>query len=237
MPSAENTQTSRHNQATTRPFDETARNYDQWYESARGAMYDRLEKDAFDRLLAQQNHGEKLLEIGCGTGHWSACLSEKGFSVTGIDLSEKMIEIARNKHIPHCRFQVADGANLPFDDNTFDVVAAITALEFTRDAQKIIGEMARCLKPHGRLLFGMLNSLSVYNRKKQIKGQSIIAGARLFAPQELKNLLQDFGSVRMQVAGFVPKSASLIWTAPACEFFCRLIGSNKGAFITVEVKR
>ena len=80
-------------------FDSVADTYDKWYDTAEGAMYDRLEKKALSRYLPQNAQGMKLLEIGCGTGHWSQFFSEHGFEVTGVDVSGRMIEIAENKHI------------------------------------------------------------------------------------------------------------------------------------------
>jgi len=78
-------------------FNKLADSYDSWYNSSVGQMYDRLEKKAFDSLLGNYNNGKQLLEIGCGTGHWSRFFSEKGFEVTGIDISEKMINTANKK--------------------------------------------------------------------------------------------------------------------------------------------
>ena len=50
-------------------FDKLADSYDNWYGSAAGQMYDRLEKKTFDSLAGDHNNGKQLLEIGCGTGH------------------------------------------------------------------------------------------------------------------------------------------------------------------------
>ena len=55
--------------ATRFNFDKVADSYDGWYDSASGAMYDRLEKKAVSRYLRQNAQEMKLLEVGCGTGH------------------------------------------------------------------------------------------------------------------------------------------------------------------------
>jgi ubiquinone/menaquinone biosynthesis C-methylase UbiE len=199
-------------------------------------MYDRLEKKALDSLIGSHNNGKQLLEVGCGTGHWSRYFSVKGFEVTGIDISEKMIETAGKKNIPNCHFQVADGRSLSFFDNSFDVAAAITTLEFSENSEKIISEMARCVKPKGRLLFGVLNSLSFYNQKRQNNTESVYAYAQLFSPQQLQNLLEPFGKVSMKICGFVLRNRWLIWLSPFWESLCRVVGSKKGAFIAAEVQ-
>ena len=66
---------------TSYDFGKLADIYDNWYGSAVGQMYDRLEKKTLDSLVGSHNNGKQLLDIGCGTGHWSRYFSEKGFEV------------------------------------------------------------------------------------------------------------------------------------------------------------
>lgn len=217
-------------------FGKKAESYDSWYNSPAGAMFDKFEKKAFDNLLADYTGGREMLEVGCGTGHWSEYFSRKGFKVTGVDISEKMVEVAGKKEIPGCSFQAGDAENLDFFDNSFDIAAAVTVLEFVQDSERVVSEMARCVKPDGKLLFGVLNSLSAYNRRKQTDKESIYAYANLFSPGQLKKLLEKFGQVEMQTAGFVLQNKNLIWISPLREFLSRLGGSKKGAFIAAEVQ-
>ena len=65
--------------------------------------------------------GEKILDLGCGSGRFYKVLKEKEISYFGIDFSEKLIEIAKQKY-PKGRFQVADILNLPFPNNYFDKI-------------------------------------------------------------------------------------------------------------------
>ena len=217
-------------------FDKLADSYDKWYDSAAGQMYDRLEKKAFDSLAGECNNGKQLLEIGCGTGHWSRYFSEKEFEVTGIDISREMIATASKKNIPHCHFQAGDGQNLSFFDNSFDAAAAITTLEFSENPERIITEMARCVKPKGKLLFGVLNFLCPYNQKRQNNTEGMYAYAQLFSPQQLRCMLEQYGTVRLKVTGFVVRKKWPLWLTPFWELLCRKIGSKKGAFIAAEVK-
>jgi ubiquinone/menaquinone biosynthesis C-methylase UbiE len=84
------------NEPSRYDFDSVATTYDKWYETAEGKMYDRLEKKAISRYLQHIVAGMKLLEVGCGTGHWSQFFSNCGFEVIGIDISEPMITAAKN---------------------------------------------------------------------------------------------------------------------------------------------
>ena len=200
-------------------------------------MYDRLEKKAIVRYLSPHAKGEKLLEVGCGTGHWSRFFSEYGFEVTGVDVSQRMIDIAKSKNISNASFQVADGHFLPFADETFDVTAAITTLEFVRDAKAVVREMVRCTrKPAGQLLIGTLNVLARLNRNRKQKTESEYAKAQLFSPTQLKLLLEPFGRLTMITAGFVPKQKLFLPLAPVIDTLGCILNIPYGVFIAAEVR-
>jgi len=217
-------------------FDLIADSYDSWYAGRRGAMYDRLEKKAIIRYLPTHAKGEKLLEVGCGTGHWSQFFSGYGFEVTGVDVSQRMIDTAKSKNISDASFQVADGHSLPFADGTFDITAAVTILEFVRDAELVLREMVRCTRKSGRILLGVLNELSKVNRQKANSPESPYSAARLFSPIELKEFLEPFGQVEITVAGFVPTQSWLMPFGPWFDRIARMYGSQKGAFIAAVIK-
>ncbi len=218
-------------------FDLIADSYDSWYAGRRGAMYNRLEKKAIIRFLPPHVRGEKLLEVGCGTGHWSRFFSEYGFEVTGVDVSQHMIDIAKSKNISDASFQVADGHSLPFAEGTFDITAAITTLEFVRDAKEVVREMVRCTrKPAGKLLIGTLNVLARLNRNRKQKPESVYAQAQLFSPTQLKKLLEPFGRLTMVTTGFVPKQKLFLPLAPVIDMLGCLLHIPYGVFITAEVR-
>lgn len=218
-------------------FEQKADNYDRWYHTYRGAMYDKLEKKVFDRLLAKANYGKNLIEIGCGTGHWSRFFSLKGFKVTGIDISGEMIKVARSKNIANSRFEVGDGESIPFEDESFDLAVAITTLEFTANPRRMLSEMARCVKkPGGKLIVGVLNALSSYNQERKDKSSSVYSSANLFYPEQIKELLQQFGRTQILIAGFAPQRSWLLWLSPLSELMGHLISSRRGAFIAAKVE-
>jgi ubiquinone/menaquinone biosynthesis C-methylase UbiE len=234
---ADNTDAMQQQSASHFDFDKVADSYDRWYDSARGAMYDRLEKQAFGGLLPDITKGNRLLEVGCGTGHWSRYFSDKGFEVTGIDVSIEMIKIAKARNIANSHFQVADGESLPFADNSFDVAAAIATLEFVRDAEVVVREMVRCTyKLGGRLLIGVLNELARLNRNRKQRPESLYAKARLFSPRELKQLLVRYGEACVVTAGFTPRQKHLLPLSPLIDTVGRLLHIPYGAFIAAEVR-
>ena len=218
-------------------FDNIAEQYDRWYDTPHGALYDHIEKKAIHKLLRDPNEGKRLLEVGCGTGHWSTFFSAIGYEVVGIDISKRMITTAKNKNIVRSSFYVMDGHRMSFADKSFDLAAAITTLEFAPDPAIIIAEMVRCVrKPGGNLLFGVLNALSEYNQERKNEAGSPYASANLFSPEQLRGLLEPWGQVQMVIAGFAPRRGGLLALAPVYEFAGRFVKSQKGAFIAAKVQ-
>ena len=217
-------------------FGQLAASYDEWYEKPMGRAYDALERRAVGRTLPRRASGARLLDVGCGTGHWSAFFSEHGFVVTGVDVSPEMIAFARQKRIANAFFQVADAHALPFEGRRFDVTAAITTLEFVRDAEAVVHEMARCTRcPGGVLLVGELNALAGVNVRRKEAREPPYADARFFSPEDLKALLTPYGKARVAATTFVPRATWALALSPLTDLVGRLLHSPYGALLVGEV--
>ena len=92
-------------------YNEIANEYDQWYDTPLGKQIDAWEKKLFS-LHLEKLHTKQLLEIGAGTGHWTQFFAKNGFSVTGIDIAEKMLEQAKQKNIPNAHFETISAESL-----------------------------------------------------------------------------------------------------------------------------
>ena len=100
-------------------------------------------------LLAAQP-GERILDIGCGTGHLTAKIAASGAEVTGMDRSAEMVRQAREAY-PEIRFEVADATNIPLEGG-FDAVFSNATLHWIKEPEKVVAEISRLLKPDGRLV-------------------------------------------------------------------------------------
>ena len=96
--------------------------------------------------------GQRWLDIGCGTGVFTELISEKAApsEIVAIDPAPAQILYAREKPVAaRADFRIADAAELPFDDASFDVVASALVINFIPEREKAIAEMRRVTRPGG----------------------------------------------------------------------------------------
>jgi len=192
-------------------FDNDASTYDQWYTTPLGKHADEVET-RFAMHLLKPFPGMRILDVGCGTGNFSLKLARLGCSVTGIDISEKMLTFAREKaqkeQLP-VEFMPMDASDLEFPEEAFDAVVSIVVLEFMQNQQKTLDEMFRVLKKGGKLLVGTINRESdwgeMYLRLAE-KKDTVFRHARLRTLDELETFRpSDF--VSAEECLFVPPDA------------------------------
>jgi ubiquinone/menaquinone biosynthesis C-methylase UbiE len=95
--------------------------------------------------------GGTAVDAGCGTGRLAALLAEQGHAVTGVDSSEPMLELARDR-VPGARFLVGDLTALPLPDDSSDVATTGLALTHVPDLEPVLMEFARVLRPGGQAI-------------------------------------------------------------------------------------
>lgn len=100
--------------------------------------------------IVQVKQGEKLLDVGCGTGDLTNVLHGLVADVVGIDYSRSMIEQAREKY-PQLTFRVADAAHLDYE-NEFDIVFSNAALHWMKTPEPVVASIYNSLKPGGRFV-------------------------------------------------------------------------------------
>jgi len=178
-------------------FDKEAINYDNWYETKIGKHVDRVETDCAFNLF-QVKPGMHILDVGCGTGNFSLKLAQKGASVVGIDISEKMLTIARKRAMQEevsIEFKKMDSLNLQFPDNYFDGVFSMATIEFISDSRKMIAEMFRVCNKGGPILVGTINRESDWGRLYQDpefqKNVPVFKNADFKSPEDLSKIKED----------------------------------------------
>ncbi|WP_449537721.1 class I SAM-dependent methyltransferase [Ferdinandcohnia sp. Marseille-Q9671] len=100
--------------------------------------------------LVNPTNGERILDLGCGTGDLANKLHEMGVKVLGVDKSENMIKQASQKY-PHLSFQVHDATNLDFECE-FDAVFSNATLHWVKPALNVLHTVHKSLKQGGRFV-------------------------------------------------------------------------------------
>jgi ubiquinone/menaquinone biosynthesis C-methylase UbiE len=117
--------------------------------------------EEIDRILNSLPEDARVLDLGCGTGHFSSYIKSRGYSVTGLDPSTKMLGYAR-ENFPDITFVEGYSNALPFEDNYFDLIISIEVLRYL-DADivfKSYQEIMRTLKPGGKTFITHVNGLA-----------------------------------------------------------------------------
>jgi ubiquinone/menaquinone biosynthesis C-methylase UbiE len=167
-----------------------ARLYESWYKSHGGkAMQTFLEKSLIELLGPQA--GERVLDIGCGTGNHLLLLNKSGLDITGTDASPYMLTKARERLGNRCVLKTGTAEELPFSDNEFDIVVLINTLEFLDNPLKVLQEVGRVAKR--KVFIGVINPFSpyyIYSRLIALYKKSIIDHIKPYGLWELKHLLR-----------------------------------------------
>ena len=169
-------------------------------------FFNQLDEYRFDKLRYLPKtvkfdgyKGKQLLEIGCGVGIDLVRFAQGGTKVTGVDLAEVSINLAQENFSQRgleADLRVMNGEDLDFDDDSFDVVYAHGVLQYTSDAEKMVSEIVRVLRPQGDAI------MMVYNRNSWLNAMSKVMKVGLehedapvlnkYSASEFKRMLSPF---------------------------------------------
>jgi SAM-dependent methyltransferase len=177
---------------------EDALHYNDWFSSEPGRTAFAIEKALLQRLWAP-GAPQSVLEVGCGTGLFLEWFAQGGHQVAGLDPSPYMLNLAHGLVPKRVALNRGFAEDLPYEDNAFDTVALITALEFVSDPQLALQEALRVARRH--VLLGILNKYSVTTWQHfltRVWRPSIYRHARFFSIFQLRHMVTE------ALAGTVP---------------------------------
>jgi ubiquinone/menaquinone biosynthesis C-methylase UbiE len=143
--------------------------------------------------------GQQVLEVGCGAGTDLVRFARGGAEVTGIDLAESAIELARKNFALSglsADLRVASGEQLPFPDHSFDLVYAHGVVQYTADDRALVAEARRVVKPGGLVI------VQVYNRVSWLNALSKVMKVGLEHDDAPVLKKYSWGELEALVAGF-----------------------------------
>lgn len=158
----------------------------------------RIEDDYIYKFISDKGFTKgKILDLGSGTGTLLSHIGISSERYTGLDISERMIEISTEK-FPNHKFIRGTMSKMPFDNECFDsVLSLFGSLSYSLNHSKTVKEINRVLKPKGKF-FIMAYGLKYQNRKSYILNKfNIDSPARFFKRKELIALFKDFDNVKI----------------------------------------
>jgi SAM-dependent methyltransferase len=184
------------------------------------AFFDDLDDYRFDKLsyLPQVIDfagfpGQRLLEVGCGIGTDLVRFAAGGARVTGVDLSETAVTLARQNLALHDRgglVLAGDGAHLPFAAGSHDVVYVHGVLQYSADPRAIVEEALRVLRPGGTAIFMVYNRVSWLHALSQLMKVELehedAPVLRLYSIPEFRALVRGFAQIEIVPERFPVKS-------------------------------
>jgi len=164
--------------------------YEAWYHSSQGRTIERSIEHLILGLL-DPKPGERVLDIGCGSGNHLLIFSRLGLDISGIDASPHMIHKAVERLGQRCALKTGTAESLPFEDNEFDLAVFINSLEFLDDPLQALREAGRVA--NRKVFVGVINSLSLnglLRRAQGYLGNPLFNRARFYNLWQMKSLFQ-----------------------------------------------
>ena len=176
--------------------------------------YTQEDIDYFAKLLKPQS---KVIDIGCAAGRDSRILKDLGFDVIGIDLSEKLLEIAK-KNNPDITFIQADFRKIPFPDNTFDGLWASAVFHHLdyKDMVPALWEFKRVLVKN-RILYIRTKEGKGNWKKKEYLAVNEEREFNLLTKEQLEAMVKETGFEILKIETVKDKLRDLLWIV----LFCR----------------
>jgi SAM-dependent methyltransferase len=145
-----------------------------WTELSRAGFdvyRDLVNTPAFFRLLPPVD-GQLCLDLGCGEGHNTRLLADRGADVVAIDIADSFIVAAAGLPSRGLRYVVGDGTALPFRSSSFSVVTAFMSLMDVVDPERTLREIARVLRPGGFVQFSLVHPATTTPTRRWVDDES-----------------------------------------------------------------
>jgi len=172
--------------------------------------------------IQKDNSEISILDAGCGPGIYVSLLLEEGFQVQGVDYSKEVIAVAKERVSKgKNRFAVADVYDLPFADDSFDIVLCLGLFQSVDDYERGLREIERVLKRDGLVIVTTLNRFSLFSLLFRRKSGSGLSWKR-YNPYTFRGKLSRIG--------FTPGSLRGIYFAPRPLHFLNRVILKSGMY-------
>ena len=130
------------------------------------------------------DRGTSLLDVGCGAGRFSRIAADRGARVSGLDATASFVEIARER-VPEGDFRVGDMEDLPWADDSFDVVTGFNSFFIAADMVNALREARRVARP------GASVAMTVFGRPERCQSTAVFSSLRRLMPPRASGVAEE----------------------------------------------
>lgn len=158
-----------------------------YLQSCRTEFWQNVFRAELEYLLRHLEGSRDVLSIGCGPAIMESGLSERGFRVTGLDVSQEALACAPD----HIRTIAGRAEDMDFPRSSFDAVIYVASLQFIEDYRKAMEKTAQVLRPAGKLIVMLLNPQSAFYKEKAQDPTSYVRKIRHTNLEEIENAIAE----------------------------------------------
>jgi ubiquinone/menaquinone biosynthesis C-methylase UbiE len=159
-----------------------------YLQSCRTEFWQKVFRAELEYLLQRLEGSREVLSIGCGPAIIESGLSERGFRVTGLDVSEEALACAPD----HIRTIAGRAEDMDFPKSSFDAVIYVASLQFIEDYRKALEKTAQVLRPAGKLIVMLLNPQSAFYKEKAQDPTSYVRKIRHTNLEEIESAIAEY---------------------------------------------
>lgn len=171
-----------------------SKNIDRYMQSCRTEFWQGVFRIELEYILQYLVKGEEVLSVGCGPAIIESALSERGFSITGLDVSQEALDCAPDS----VRTVVGRAEEMPFPESSFDAAIYVASLQFIEDYRKALEQAARVLRPEGTLLVMLLNPESDFFKRKISNPNSYVRKIKHTELKGIEDVIAEYFDVHTE---------------------------------------
>jgi ubiquinone/menaquinone biosynthesis C-methylase UbiE len=178
-----------------------------WHSNSKEMWETGSRKDIIPFLKKHLKMETSICDLGCGDGYASYKLASEGYKVTGVDLSEQMLEKAKQRAVDTAKFIKADISCVPVEPGSFDALIAVNSLEWTENPLNVLHEMKRVVKKDGLMCIAILGPTAMprVNSYRRLYGEKVICNTMM--PWEFGKLADENGLLKLDEMGVYKRGA------------------------------
>lgn len=165
-----------------------------YLQSCKTEFWKKVLRAELDYILQELKDADDVLSVGCGPAVIETGLTEKGFNVTGLDISKQALEQAPDK----IRTVAGSAENMDFPESCFDAVIYVASIQFIEKYKQAISETARVLRESGKLLAMLLNPECEFFREKSKNPDSYIKKIKHTDLREIERAITEYFSTQTE---------------------------------------